>query len=409
MKANDTSSAVPGIFLCLAAVSIFLGVPRAVAASGNQIDLAARTGMEKTQLREQIDITKIQWPAPPAAPRIQMLAEFFGEKSAPVPEPTHVVKKPTWMERLAGIQREPEPPHVSGPHIQLASPYGVATDSTGRIYVADAGAHEIIFFDQDGNNVSSYHENQFVRFNTIIGLAVDDRDRLFVIDAARRSVLVINSGGRVEATFGSQQLVRPAGAAINKASRVLYVADPGQGRVAVFNLDTFGFERYIGRASSSNPKDERGALSTPTNVAIGRNAELYVSDTLNSRIAVFSASGEFIRAIGRLGNQPGGLFRPKGIAVDCDGHIWVVDAGTAQIQIFDSEGRILAHFGQRGDFPGQFIAPAGIFIDEHNRVMISDPASRRVQIFRYISDTEAAAKLREQPASQITSAQHRAH
>src|SRR5690349_734880 len=58
--------------------------------------------LRKEELRAQIAIAKLQWPKPPAIPRIQMLAELFADK--PAEKIAAPVKKLGWKERLAGLQ-----------------------------------------------------------------------------------------------------------------------------------------------------------------------------------------------------------------------------------------------------------------------------------------------------------------
>ena len=53
---------------------------------------------------------------------------------------------------------------------------------------------------------------------------------------------------------------------------------------------------------------------------------IYVTDSLNCRIQVFEADGQFQRVFGSAGDGPGHFSRPKGVAVDRAGHVYVVDA-----------------------------------------------------------------------------------
>ena len=394
--------------LLLAILAITFSVPYSApfAAGQNQTASAVEGREHRAKMREKIDISKIQWPLPPAVPRIQMLSEISGEEAAPVVvEPPRPAAKRTWKERLAGLRKSPEQPPPVKPARRFTSPYGVTADSEGRIYAADSAAHAIVSFDQDGKNFSWYTSS--IAFKNVAGLAIDNRDRLFVTDSDLHRITVISSAGRPIASFGINQLVRPAGAAIDTLYRQLYVADPAEDRIAVFDIDTFGFVRFIGAASKNKGSQSPGVLNKPTNVAIDPEGRLYVSDTLNSRIQVFENSGRFLRAIGTSGSGPGTLFRPKGIAIDCDGHIWVADTGQSRIQVFDQQGHLLAYFGHRGDLPGQFVLPSGLFVDKHNRVIVSDPGSGRVQIFRYITESEAAAmKSRCKQTDKLLSLSH---
>lgn len=346
----------------------------------------------KDQVRARIDIRKIQWPAAPAVPRIQMLSEYFGAKPDPEAKKSEQKTRLGWKQRLAGVEERQRPQLADRkPRDQLRRPYGVVADSKGRIYAADTEASTIFIFGQDGNNLTLYRNGTPSALSNIVGLAIDDTDRLFVTDSDLHSVTVIGPAGELEAVFGSQELVRPAGAAIDSENRLFYVADPGKHHIAVFNADSFEFVRFIGHPAKVRGDKDPGCLNMPTNVAVGPDGKVFVSDTLNSRVQIFDGDGEFIGMFGRSGTAPGALSRPKGIAVDADGHVWIADAGQGRIQIFDEYGHLLAYFGQRGDWPAQFMMPAGLFIDRAGRVIVSDQWGGRVQVFQYVTDSEAAA------------------
>ena len=66
-----------------------------------------------------------------------------------------------------------------------------------------------------------------------------------------------------------------------------------------------------------------------------------MTDTLNNRVEIFDADGNFISLFGKHGDGPGYFARPKGIAVDSDGHIWVADEMEDRLQVFNREGQLL--------------------------------------------------------------------
>jgi len=128
-------------------------------------------------------------------------------------------------------------------------------------------------------------------------------------------------------------------------------------------------------------------------VAVDKEGNVYVTDTLNNRVEIFDADGSFISEFGKGGDGPGRFARPKGIAIDCDGHIWVADEVQSRVQVFDKDGRLLIYFGQLGWYPGQFQALYGIAYDkQNNRVITSEQFPGRVQVFRYVTDAETAAE-----------------
>ena len=57
----------------------------------------------------------------------------------------------------------------------------------------------------------------------------------------------------------------------------------------------------------------------------------------NSRVAKFTKDGDFVKAIGKRGNQPGQFNTPHTIANDAKGNIYVGDRGNSRIQVFDPD------------------------------------------------------------------------
>jgi len=240
--------------------------------------------------------------------------------------------------------------------------------------------------------IRNKHEGSF---GLIYGLAMDDNDRLFVTDLKMRHVAVFNAKHEEETSFGADYIGRPGGVAIDTENRFLYVVDTDNDVVLVFDADTYKLLRKIGTPGKKHTLTEPGTFSLPSNVAVDKDGNVYVTDTLNDRVEIFDADGNFINTFGKNGDGPGNFQRPKGIAIDTDGHIWVVDAAQDRVQVFDKDGRLLIYFGQHGEWPGMFMQANDIAIDKQNRVFVSEQFLGRVQMFRYVTDAEAEEKRKE--------------
>ncbi len=385
--------------LVLALVTVFL-VPHPSYAQKKKKDADPNAGLPK---RVNFDISKIVWPNPPAIARVRFQQQFTGEKidwnAAAAKKNTK--PKQTWMDRLAGTK--PVQDQDLNLPFQLIRPYGVAFDSKGNVYAADQGVGAIFIFNPETKAVEIIKNGKDAHFNLIVGLAVDDNDRIFVSDDKLHHVAVISPKHQQETTFGGDVLVRPGGIAIDPTNRFLYVVDTGNDVVDVFDTDSFKLLRKIGKPSNKHLASEPGLFSLPTNVAVDKEGNVYVTDTLNDRVEIFDADGTFISTFGKNGDGPGYFARPKGIAVDVDGHIWVADSMQQRVQVFNNEGRLLIYFGELGTYPGQFQELYGIAIDDKtNRVVTSEQYQGRVQMFRYVTDAEAEKLKQERDAAQGT-------
>jgi sugar lactone lactonase YvrE len=186
----------------------------------------------------------------------------------------------------------------------------VAADSRGRIFVAHRGEHPLLCFDRDGKLVRSFGEadvppskayDQVRRW--VHGIRVDRRDHVWVTDVGRHVVLEFGPDGKLVRTLGT----------------------PGE------------------------PGEDATHFNQPTDVAVTRAGEIYVSDGyINSRVVKFAADGKLIRAWGRRGTQPGEFHTPHAIRLDSRERVYVSDRTNSRIQIFDPDGRFLGQWTDLG-------------------------------------------------------------
>ena len=400
---HSDSASSRWLILLLTALFLF-GLGR-VAAQGQKNSKKKSDTSNQSQQPQRIafDIRKIVWPNPPAIARIKFEDLRTGQQIDWAGLETKQKPKMSWMDRLAGVQPDTQVKDVQKKvGFQLIRVYGVAADSKGNIYAADQAVGAIFIFPSAKSEPIQLIKNgQDAHFDMLNGLAMDDNDRLFVTDLKLHHVLVFNAKHEPEDSFGGDSLVSPAGIALDTTNRFVYVADTQQDQVLVFDADNYKLLRRIGTGGKKHMLTGPGDFSLPTNVAVDKEGNVYVTDTLNNRVESFDADGNFIGEFGKPGDGPGHFARPKGIAVDCDGHIWVADEIQSRVQVFDKDGQLLIYFGQQGVYPGQFQALYGLAYDkQNNRVVTSEQFPGRVQIFRYVTDAEAAAERARREAEQ---------
>ncbi len=311
------------------------------------------------------------WPSPPNIARVRWLDYFAGAKVDYTPA-ADSKPKATWMDRLAGGQSQPEKFNPKTFPFQLIGPYGIAVDSKGLVYVADQRVGAIFIFNTETHEAQLIRNGYEAHFGWINGLAIDDDDRLFVSDGKMHHVLILNAKHEVENQI-TEGLVDPVGLAIDTTNRFLYVVDTQQDQVIVYDADTLKLLRRIGTGGKNHFLTTPGDFGAPQGVAVDKDGNVYVTDTLNNRVEIFDADGNFISEFGKHGDGPGYFARPKGIAVDGDGHIWVADEMEDRLQVFNREGQLLTYIGQgHGELPGQFKALVGVAVDKQNRVFTTE-------------------------------------
>ena len=377
-------------------IAVALGLP--FSAYGGKKKQQEQTAAAKPHV---IDYSNIVWPNPPAIPRIRYINWYAAEPLKDMEQPK--TKKEGWMDRLAGTTPQSDSPKL---FFQLAQPYGLAVDSKGNVYVADSKVGAIFIFNTETRDLQMIKNKVAAHFVRIIGLAMDDDDRLFVSDPGLAHVLVFNKEHKATDVI-TDGLVEPSGLAIDTQNRLLYVSDVKQDIVLVYDADSLKLLHKIGTPGKNHTLTDPGNFAKPTGVAVDKDGNLYVADTLNDRIEVFDADGEFIRTWGKNGDGPGYFARPKGVAIDSDGHVWVADGMTDRVQVFMPDGRLCISMGGHGLLPGQFQGIVNVASDNrHNRIFTSEIYPGRVQEFRYVTDAEAEQLRKERETQRAAETSH---
>ncbi|MFL6457504.1 MAG: 6-bladed beta-propeller, partial [Nitrososphaeraceae archaeon] len=146
----------------------------------------------------------------------------------------------------------------------------------------------------------------------------------------------------------------------------VYVLDVGNNRIQVFS-DNGTFIKFIKTWGSfcdittsnkcTDPDGPSGPLSLgdgqfnyPQGISTDSIGNIFVSDSGNNRIQVFSDNGTFIKTWGSIGSGPGQFRHPEGITVDKSGNnniVYVADSGNNRIQVFSDNGTFIK---TRGSF-----------------------------------------------------------
>jgi len=96
-----------------------------------------------------------------------------------------------------------------------------------------------------------------------------------VVEQARRGVSVLSADGRRLAFVGYPTLERPAGIALDRARRLLYVADAGTLQSAAHTVKVFGWDGSLVRAIGHEKGDGPWQFLFPTYVAVDANGRVY--------------------------------------------------------------------------------------------------------------------------------------
>ncbi|HEY2860960.1 MAG TPA: 6-bladed beta-propeller [Terracidiphilus sp.] len=265
----------------------------------------------------------------------------------------------------------------------LVRPYGIVTDSRGRIIVTDPGAAGVHIFDfaQRKYKFIQHLGDEKHAMRTPQCVAVDAGDNIYVSDSDAGVVFVFEPSGKYVRALGRLKggegyFERPTGIAVDSAAQRIYVSDTLRNKIVVLDMQGKVLDTFGGRGTGD------GEFNFPTELRlVGDN--LLVVDAMNFRVQVFNRSGVFQYAVGQAGDNFGALFRPKGVALDSEGDLYVVDGSLGVVQVFNRQSQLLYYFGAQGTHAGEFQLPAGLFIDHDDRVYVVDSFNRRIQVFQY--------------------------
>ena len=230
------------------------------------------------------------WPKPPEQPRIRYLGAVSTEAD--------MEKRGSLLDGIGELLFGAKPMGV------LVSPYAVAVDPTGIMYVADSAGAAVHAFDlrtRDYRQFSSLGKEAGLQKPVALTTLAD---RVYVVDSVLHEVCVFKKNGEFVFAFGQDQLERPAGIACRRPEGTIYVADAGNHALYVFSHEG-QFIRKIGTRGI-----DAGQFNFPTHLCIDEAGQLYVSDTLNYRIQVFGPDDRFVRSV-RAAGRPAGQFRPS--------------------------------------------------------------------------------------------------
>ena len=212
---------------------------------------------------------------------------------------------------------------------------GFAVDAQSRIVAAHPGGiNQVSIHDASGVEVARWGATGTGpgQFRSPYDVALDDSGHVYVTDYSNHRVQVFDASGAFLRTWGSQgsapgQFLYPAGITIGAQGHV-FVAENNNHRVQEFTRDGM-FVAAFGSFGTAP-----GQFDTPNFLGADTRGNVFVCDQNNSRIQVFAGGGAFRTWWGGLGSGPGAFRYPNDVAVDDLGHSYVADTDNHRVQKF---------------------------------------------------------------------------
>ena len=205
--------------------------------------------------------------------------------------------------------------------------------------------------------------------------------RIYVLDGVNNQVKVFDEKGPFLFSFGSRgqakgQFESPLGLSIDSTGRV-FVADTGNRRVQLFSAE--------GKAQSEFSITLKDAqhLCDPVDLALDeKRNRIYVVDNENHKVLLYTLDKfSFLESWGKEGDGRQEFRYPFFIAAGKDGTVLIVDVLNTRVQAWDPKGRAVSTIGEWGVDVSQFYRPKGVCVDKDNRVFASDSYLGAIQVF----------------------------
>lgn len=300
-----------------------------------------------------------------------------------------------------------------GPATQavLNFPYGIALDSSGNLFISDSLNQRIRVVTPDGTintiagiNLRGFNDNSTplaASLNYPAGLAVDSAGSLYVADAwnhivrkitqplsDKAQITTVAGTGLMNGFTGDGKAARnallnfPYGVAFDTQGNLL-IADSGNHRIR--KIDAQGIITTI--AGSDHASGDGGPALTarlfgPSGIAIDSEGSVYIADSSNNRVRRVSPNGTITTVVSDL-NGPGGL------AFDSAGALYIAEANANVVRkLVNGSSTIVAgvegQFDNTGDeglaTDAHLLSPNAIAFDRAGNMYIADSGHHRVRV-----------------------------
>ena len=213
-------------------------------------------------------------------------------------------------------------------------PSGIDVDNTGNIYVTDLGYDCVQKFTPDGIFIGKWGSSgsEDGEFHDPLDIATDSSGNVYVIDSGNDRIQKFTSDGIFISKWGRSgsgdgEFDKPLGIAVDNSGNV-YVTDIcyGDDRIQKFTSNGVFISKW--------GEGWGDTLEWPRGISMDGNSNVYVADTYF--ISKFTADGEFITKIGEAGTDQGQLSGPQDLCVGSNGRVYVADTANNRIQVFST-------------------------------------------------------------------------
>ena len=271
---------------------------------------------------------------------------------------------------------------------QFTKPRSLALDRQDNLYVVDMTGR-VQKFSPAGEVLFSWRMPE-TELGKPKGMCRDNDGHIVIVEPHYQRVnhftpegTLVEQWGRSGTNIG--QLTLPRSVAVNSRGELFVTEYTTVDRVQSFSPKDHRPLLCLGRPGTGD-----GEFNRAEGLAVGPDDRIYVADSCNHRVQIFSADGHFLKTCGKPGRGLGELSYPYDVKVDAAGHLFVCEFGNSRIQVFDANQQALEILGGPGNLPGQLNNPWAIALDSGGNVFVADAGNHRV--VKFVRRSSAAAR-----------------
>ena len=180
----------------------------------------------------------------------------------------------------------------------------------------------------------------------------------------KQPVLAVGKQGEA-----NDELNCPSGLALDEPNQLIYIADRYNSRIQVVSLTGKFLKRFGQRI-----------LKQPLGIAVTED-NVFVTDIFLSALFQFSKKDyQLVRRTGTKGKGEGQLDNPSGLCTDTNGDVYVADSGDHRVSVFSKELSFLKHLGTQ-----QLVCPLDVKVTP-NSVVVLDFSPNCIHFFSRSGD-----------------------
>ncbi len=258
-------------------------------------------------------------------------------------------------------------------------PRSLAVDRNDFLYVVDMTGR-VQKFSPDGKFLLMWQLPQ-TDLGKPKGMSCDPDGNIVVVEPHYQRVNHFTPDGALVRRWGNSgtnagQLTLPRSVAVNSHGRIFLTEYTTVDRVQGFDWPSTEPRILFGK-----PGLGPGEFNRAEGITVDSLDRLWVADSCNHRIQLFSPEGVFVREHGHAGSGPGELSYPYDIRIDRQGRQIVCEFGNSRVQIFDDHDQLVEVLGGYGAKLGEFNNPWAIALDSKGNLYVADSGNHRVQKF----------------------------